>query len=229
MKIVTATKIIFKEYGFMLKVKAMVFLFLLIFAGTDFSFMQEMYGSSKIMGKLDGAEVVSLETFILPDKHGLSLGMDYYPFNPYYDGLTIAGSYHYYFTKNIAWELIRGSYVVLPVQTSLTSELAEEFGVNPEKIEKLKYVLKSNFRYFFLYGKSLLFDKHIRYYRLGMIIGPGMAFTTENTNFLANFGLGFEFYVTESVLWTFDFEDSVVVDKELETYPSFNLGFKAMF
>jgi hypothetical protein len=195
-------------------------------------FTTSICATDKILGKLDGAEVSSLETSLPADRNAISLGTDLFPFNPYYNGIGVFLGYQYYITKNSSWEVIRFTYVY-SIQTDLTNQLAEKYGVAPKEIERLFFVLKSNYKYYLSYGKSLLFDEYINIFRLGFIVGPGLAFTKKgdlfNTKFLANLGLSLEIYISDSLLWYFEFQDSITIEKEWITYPSFTLGLKKMF
>jgi len=188
--------------------------------------------TDKVLGELDGAKVSSLETSLPSDHNAINLGTDFFPFNPYYNGVGAFLGYQYYITKNSAFEIIRFTYIY-SIQTDLTNQLAEKYGVAPKEIERLFLVLKSSYKYYLSYGKSLLFNEYINNFRVGFIIGPGLAFTKKgslsHTKFLANLGIVIETYIGKSLLWYFEFQDSVTIEKDWVTYPSFTLGLKKMF
>ncbi len=210
----------------MLKIRGVLLLFTAVVVGNCLCF--NLYGNSKPYGKLDGAPISSLETNIQPHRHSIFLGMDNLPFNAYYAGLGISASYQFNFTKNFAWEIARGSYF-FSVEKDLTTELAEEFRVNPERIEKVEAIVKSNIKYYFVYGKWLFLEKYIRYFRLGVLAGPAMAFTSEEMKFLANAGLCFDLSINRHFWATFEFQDSISIEEDFETYPAFNFGMKLSF
>jgi len=180
---------------------------------------------------------VALETTIKPDNHGVSLGTDFMPNNPYYRGVGVHLGYQYYFNKNFSWEVLRGAYF-FPIQTDLTTSLAENYNVMPKRIEKTIATAKTNFKYYFIYGKTLLFDDYIRYFRLGFIVGGGMRYSTHKDDDnktksdmtpLFNLGLSLEHYISESMLMTIEFYEAGTIKKDWETFPTFTLGFKVLF
>ena len=195
-------------------------------------FTHSLNATNKILGELDGAKVSSLEISLPSNSNAINMATDFYPFNPYYNGIGASLGYQYYITKNSSWEVIKLTYIY-SIQTDLTNQLAEKYGVAPKEIERLFFVLKSNYKYSLSYGKSLLFDEYINLFRLGLIVGPGLAFTKKgdvaNTKFLANIGISIEVYISNTLLWYFEFQDSVTIESDWVTYPSFTLGLKKMF
>ncbi len=204
----------------------------ILFISSLLLFTYSLKATDKIQGELDGAKVSSLEISLPSDNSAINMGTDFYPFNPYYNGIGAFLGYQYYITKNSSWEVIRFAYIY-SIQTDLTNQLAEKYGVAPKEIERLFFILKSSYKYYLSYGKSLLFDEYINLFRFGIIIGPGLAFTKKgslsNTKFLVNIGLSLEIYISKTLLWYFEFQDSATIESDWVTYPSFTLGLKKMF
>jgi hypothetical protein len=201
-------------------------------------FAVNIVATDKILGKLDGAEVSALEISLPEDSNAINVGMDFLPLNPYYNGIGAFLGYQYYITKNSSWEVIRAAYIY-SIETNLTSQLADNFGVAPKTIDRLFLMIKSNYKYYLSYGKSLLFDKHINLFRVGFIAGPGLAFSKKRSivsnenvytpSFLITLGLVVEVYTSNHLLWYVEFQNSITVKKDWVTHPSFTLGLKKMF
>lgn len=199
---------------------------------SSISFTHRLRGEEKQLGKLDGAFISSLENKLKSYQNGFNFGTTILPSNPYYRGVGLYAGYNYYFTKDLSWEVIRGTYL-FSIQTDLTSELADTYQVAPEKIEKVFIMVKSNVKYFLIYGKSLLSDEHINRFRLALLGGPALAFTdaglTTNVKFMVNVGIALEVYINHTFLWTFEFQDAVSIEENWKTFPAFSLGLKKVF
>ncbi len=200
-------------------------------------FSNTLKADETLLGTLDGSKVSAIEYSLPSDQHAFNFGTELFPFNPYYNGIGAFVSYQYHINKNLSWEMIRTTYI-FSVQTDLTSQLAEKYEVAPEKIERLFWMIKSNLKYYLVYGKSLLSDEYLNHFRVAFTAGTGVAFTKDssflfNAKFLVNFGLSFEVYIHDSLLWGLDFQDAIVIDssilKSVLTYPSFSLFLKKMF
>lgn len=174
-------------------------------------------------GRLDGVTIEAVETYLNENHHDLALGVGVLPFNSYYNGFALNGGYTYFFTKNIGWEVVGGSYVYT-VKTDLSSELAEDYGVNPKKIERVKFLFSTNGVYSYSYGKVLLADEFIRYFRGQLLLGPGLVSTTERSAAAANVGTRFVFGVKNASSWYLEFRDMMTLSGKTEFYPAFNVG-----
>lgn len=201
-------------------------LLFLILINSSSLFSQEEQSVAK--GTIDGVPVKALERSIKPDRSSIFLGADYLPMNPYYEAIGVAGSYQFNFTRTFGWEIVRGAYY-FTTESTLTSELADKYNVNPKKIEKIKYLVKSNLKYYFIYGKFLWFDSYIKHCRIAILFGPGVVATTEETKFLGSAGFSLEFFLGESVTLAVEFQDNVSYKDEIETFPAFSTGFNLLF
>ena len=178
-------------------------------------------------GELDGTTVEAVEDYLDTSSHRLTTGLGLYPFNAYYNGFSLGLSYTYLFSKSVAWEAVRAEYVYT-VRTGLTSELAEDYGVNPDKIEKIDLVVTSNFSYVLAYGKLLLLDRYIKYFRVSGLLGGGIVSTSKKRGLALGLGLHSEFYVNESLSWVIEFRDYFLIP-DGNGFPSFFLGFGKSF
>lgn len=197
----------------------------IIFA--SFFMMQTSAFAASQTKRMDGVTIEAVESYLNDDPHRFDLGIGIFPFNPYYNGFSLSTSYSYYFLKDFAWEVLHYDYVH-SIKTDTTSELAEEYGVNPEKIEKLESILSTNAKYVFAYGKLLFANRFIRYFRVSALSGFGIVNTSERTGQAVSFGLQLELYVNDFLSW--EFEHRNVYDfSNQEKYPSFHTGFGMSF
>jgi len=185
------------------------------------------FGAETLPARMDGTKVEAVESYLNNDANRISIGLGSYPFNPYFNGFSLSGGYTYNFSKTTAWEMIHAAYVHT-VDTGLTSELADDYDVTPDRIEKLKFSVMTNGSYVFSYGKFLLLDKHIRYFRASLLYGGGLLSTTVAMRQAINLGIRTEFHMNNFLSWVFEFRDAIVVTNG-KTYPSFTIGFAGSY
>src|SRR5690606_27080944 len=125
---------------------------------------------------IDGIYLEAVQGYIMPKQHQLGLDFGLWPLQPYYNGFSLNASYLYHFNKDYAWEVLNGAYLYT-VDTGLTTELASNYGVAPELIERGKQIISSNFVWNIAYGKFTFFENNIRYFRSGLLLGPALVFT----------------------------------------------------
>lgn len=159
-------------------------------------------------GRIDGVPVDAVERFPSVKDHEISLSAGLFPFNSYYYGLAVGGGYTYNFNKTWSWEVFHAD-AFFSVDKGLTTELADQYKVNPQTIEELRYDFSSDAEYIFANGKFVFAKDCIRYFQAGLLFGPGVVSTSQRTEFAANFGLQFEFFSGESVAWKFEARDDL--------------------
>jgi hypothetical protein len=157
---------------------------------------------------LDGVKMEALETYRNPRSSQFEVGVSLWPLNPYYNGLGVDLGYVRVFDKTSSWEIVHGTYIYT-VDKGLSSELAERYKVAPDQIERLNYVLSSNYEYTFAYGKMILLKEHFRYFRSHFLVGPALAITNMNANIGLQIGWGVEAYVNELFSWKIELRDTV--------------------
>ena len=160
--------------------------------------------------RIDGVPVEAVEEFPNLRRHEVSLDAGIYPFNPYYEGLSIGGGYAYHFSSSLGWEVVHAQQF-FSVQNGLTAELADKYQVNPQTIETVKYAFSSDFLYVFANGKFAFASDYIRYFRAALLVGPGLVNTNERSEAAANFGARFEFFTGDTFAWRFEARDSLCV------------------
>lgn len=171
---------------------------------------------------LDGVKIEALEVYRNPLPTQLSFGVSIWPLNAYYNGLSVDLGYTRYFNKTWALEL-RGSYVYT-IDKGLSSELADDYHVDPKKIERLNLVATPTLQYVLLYGKYIFFKEHIRYFRSQLIAGPAIVLTNQRTTIGAQVGIGMETYVNEYFSWKFDIRDTIASGGDNTNNLAFSFG-----
>lgn len=171
---------------------------------------------------LDGAMIEAVERYPNPKVHEIGFGLGLYPFKSYFYGFSLNGDYVHYFTKSFAWEVLNASYA-FTVQTNLASQLAEDYGVNPESLERMRGVFSTNVMFVHSHGKLLFLDKFIRYFRSHAIAGLGMVTTSERNLLGVNLGIRFDAFITETFSWKVEIRDMITVNG-FENFASFTLG-----
>jgi hypothetical protein len=156
---------------------------------------------------LDGVNLEAVETYAEPRTNEIGLGVGIYPFDAYYYGLSLNAGFTMHFSRNFAWEIINAQYF-FGFQKNLTTELADVYSVNPTSIPELNYIVSTNGAYSFSYGKSVLFEDFIRYFRDSVLFGLGAVKTTDSTSFAINTGIKVEMFTTENFSWQFEARDS---------------------
>lgn len=172
---------------------------------------------------LDGVKIEAIETYANPKTSELGIGASFYPFNPYFNSFGVNLNFTHYFGETYAWEVINGNYH-FGVRKDLVTDLAENFGVNPEEIETLSFNLNSNFLYIFSYGKLILFKNHIRHFRLAALTGLGAVTTSTATNIAANAGLRLDLYISGSFSVRLDLRENFAFGDVMKSYMIFGLG-----
>jgi hypothetical protein len=160
---------------------------------------------------LEGVTVEALETYAMPKNNSLAFGFGLYPFNAYFTGFGLNFLYDYRLSKTVAWEIINASYV-FSIGTDLTSQLAQDYGVNPQSIEKFQYLVSTAFLFTHTRGKLLFLDDYIKTFSSSFILGLGFLNTTAKSEVCGQAGISLEAAVSDSFTWRFEFRDLITVN-----------------
>ncbi len=159
---------------------------------------------------MDGVPIEAIEIYPNLDNQEYTFGITMFPFNPYYNGLGCSSSFSYYFSKTWAWEILSGSYI-FSVDKNLVSELADKYSVSPKDIEKLRYVITSNFRYVHSFGKTIFLEQYIQSYKSTFLFGVGNVTTSFHSKIALHFGIHFDFYISEKYSWKIEISDLMTI------------------
>lgn len=161
--------------------------------------------------RLDGVTIDVVENLANPASTELALGAGLFPAEPYHLGFSLDAGATYYFSPVLGWEILRGSYV-FSVDKDLTAELARNFGVTPASIERLEFMVSTSLVLVPTYGKSVLFNSILQYFRTGLTLGPGLVKTTQASRAAVCLGAWFETQITPSFSVRFDLRDSIALN-----------------
>lgn len=162
---------------------------------------------------IDGVTISALQRYPNPLANDVSFGITLYPFNAYYNAFALSMAYTRHLSQSWAWSIVDAS-LFFTTDKDLTTNLAEDFGVEPQVIERLDYLVSSNFHYIHSYGKLIFLKEYIRYYRSSLVFGAGMASTNQDTYVTANLGMNMEFYVNEVFSGKFEMLNHTTVTGE---------------
>ncbi len=166
----------------------------------------EMYHSSL----LDGTPIEAVESYLIPKQHQIEVGISLYPFDPYSTGIALDFGYLQNITQSLSWQIIDAD-LFSSFQSGLTSQLAQNYSVNPTTIEHLSYIISTNLNYYFFYGKFIFFKKAIRYIRGSLLFGGGLLGTSLKNQGAGNFGTAFEVLINDTFSFKFTLRDSLAI------------------
>jgi hypothetical protein len=150
-----------------------------------------------------------VETYQNPKRNQIDFGLSVLPLNPYFNAFGIDLAYTYYFNKTYSWQVLDMDYFYT-VNTGLTSQLAENYAVNPQTIERLSFMVSSNIQYVLAYGKFIFAKQYIRYFRSALLFGPTFASSNKEASVGGNLGLRFEVFVNDDFSWVAQLRDIYV-------------------
>lgn len=176
---------------------------------------------------LDGVPIETVEELPGLRAHEIRLGVGLFPFNAYYNGVMVDGGYTYRFNNDWAWEVANFSQA-FTVDKGLTAELANKYHVNPDQIERLKFMASTTASYTLANGKMLLLRESIRSFRASLLLGPGLVATDTNNYLAASYGLKFEFFNSDQFALKFDIRDSLTLTGA-RNYVTFSVGTAVRF
>lgn len=171
---------------------------------------------------LDGVPIEAVETYPNLRDHMLGIGIGLYPFNAYYLGILINGSYLFNLSPTTSWEVLNVNYAY-SVQNSLTTELADKGNVNPTTINRLELIVSTAAHFTILNGKFIIMKNNIRYFRGILITGMGLAKTNTAASIAPVLGARFETYSSDSFSWSFDLRNTIST-RGFTNYVTFTLG-----
>jgi hypothetical protein len=178
--------------------------------------------SSPGVQPLDGVNIEAIETYQNPKTQQLDFGLSVLPLDPYYNGFAIDLGYSVYFGKTFSWQVANIDYVY-GVDKGLTSQLAQNYSVQPQRIERLNLVASSNFQFVHAYGKFVFLKEYIRYFRSALLLGPAFVRSNLRSSVGANLGWRFEVFVNNDFSWVLQIRD-IYAPGTINNNVAFGLG-----
>jgi hypothetical protein len=155
---------------------------------------------------MDGVNIEAVETYQNPKRQQIDFGLCVLPIDPYYNGFGIDIGYNHYYDKTYSWQFIDVNYIYA-VDKGLTSQLAQDYNVNPRSIERLTFIASSNIQYVMAYGKFVFFKEHIRYFRSSLVAGPAFAVSNVRSTIGLNLGVRMETFINDDFSWVLQLRD----------------------
>ena len=169
----------------------------------------------------DLPKVVAVQNRTYYLNHDLTVNLGWLPSDAFNKGYTIGGSYTYFFSDYLGWEVANVNYS-FNSETNLKKDLLENFGAAVENVgfggilDYITYYITTNVVYTPLYTKSLLFNKRIVRGEVSFVFGGGGAgFDETGIRALITAGAYLRFFTAESTSWKFDFRNNVYFEKSL--------------
>lgn len=174
-------------------------------------------------GSLDGAYVNAVENEMIRGSNQINLAYGLYPLDPYYNAFDIDGAYSYFFSDWVGWEVIR-FHLIFTSEKDLTRELAEDYGANPEKIDRLKTIFTSSLLFPLIYGKQVFTNEYYFYHRVIFLLGVGQMNTEMQSAFTMPVGVRGDFAIDERFSWTLEGRYHVAFNQKQDNAMMFALG-----
>ena len=173
-----------------------------------------LFGSTGVVAQYDDqdgdgtAVVVQNRKFSMGHEFTLELGS--LPLDAFFKGVTGTARYTLHFDDFHAWEIAAGSYS-LNLDTGLTQQLRDNFGVQPEALPQLLVVADSNYVMKPLYGKFSFFNRALIYNELFFVAGATVTYWSDDSFRPGpDLGAGIRFFVAEWFSLRFDIRHAVV-------------------
>jgi outer membrane beta-barrel protein len=152
--------------------------------------------------------------------HGLTANIGYLPSDAFNKGYTVGGSYTYYFSDFVGWEVVHANYSINQ-ETKLKRNLKKDFNAEVEAVgfggvlDYIDYYATSNVVYTPLYNKSLLFNKTVVRGETSGLIGGGAAhFNSTGWKPMVTVGLMLRFFASARTSYVLDVRENVYFDKD---------------
>ncbi len=194
----------------------------LLLAATASAATERAGDSDRTQTAMDGVIVEAVERYPNPNRSEIHLGLGLYPFDPYFNAFAFNAGYSYTMSRTFTWEIVNFNYLYT-VQKGLREQLADEFGLAPEQIERPKLAISTQAVFTHSYGKFVFLDDKIRYFRSGFMLGAGVFQTSRQSLPTANVGVRLDMYVGPAFSWKVDIRDHVAVTGGFEQFVIFSL------
>ncbi len=131
--------------------------------------------------------------------HELYAAAGLLPLDSFYKGIGPIASYTWHMSDVWGWEVVRGQYT-FPVETSLRTQLIQDFHVKPTEFEEAQYLLSTSALWTPLYGKLAMFNERVVHAEMYGIVGATVARFSKGTFKPGpQVGLGLRFFLSPAV------------------------------
>jgi outer membrane beta-barrel protein len=144
--------------------------------------------------------------------HEFTAAVGVLPLDAFEKGLTVSGAYTLHFTDVFAWEVAH-FFWSFPLETDLRDEL-NAFDIEPTPFERVEYFLTTNFVFKPLYWKGAWLNDGLAFGELMFLVGGGYGWMTRSERPVADIGVAYRLYVSESVSLRLDVRDHAFFNAE---------------
>lgn len=185
-------------------------------------FLSGFFAKAEVPSEVyDLPEVVALQNRANFLNDGITLTMGYLPSDAFNKGITFGGTYTYFFSDYLAWEVFNAHYN-LNIETALKDDLVTNFPIEIEnvgfegRLDFPQYYLTSNIVYTPVYNKNLFFNDLVVNGEISFVLGGGMI-RFKDTGFkpLVDGGMYLRYFLSPATSLKFDFRVNLYHDSTL--------------
>jgi len=163
--------------------------------------------------------------------HDVSVQAGFLPSDAFNKGYSFGGSYTYFFSEYLGWEVVNANYNV-NAETSLKKDLVDNFGVQVQNqgfggvLDYITYYATTNLVYTPLYTKGLLFNRSVIHGETSFVAGAGGAnFKTNGIRPLISIGAYFRFFSKPDTSLKIDIRNNVYFESSLGAVNALSIMF----
>lgn len=193
-------------------------LFLLIFS---LCFHAPLTAAAPAENLYDLPKVVAVQNRTYYLNHDINMQIGYLPSDAFNKGYTVGGSYTYFFSDYLGWEVVNANYS-FNSETRLKKDLLENFQASVANVgfggvlDYIQWYALTSLVYTPLYTKSLLFNKTVVRGETSFVFGAGGAqFKATGMRPLISAGLYLRFFTRPDRSWRFDLRNNVYFEDSL--------------
>ena len=169
----------------------------------------------------DLPKVVAVQNRAYHVNREFSLQAGYLPSDAFNKGYALGGSYTYFFSDFLGWEILNGNYVINS-ETNLKNDLLDCCSLQVENVgfngalDYIQWYALTSIVYTPLYTKALLFNKKVVHGEVSFVGGGGgVKFRETGMRAMVSLGFYLRFFTEENRSWKFEFRDNVYYERSL--------------
>lgn len=165
----------------------------------------------------DKEQVFAVQERIFHRNHEIGFLIGNIVDDDFYNVYPLGLSYTYHFNDHLAWEVVRGQYM-LNREKDLKKDLENKFGVTPSEFSEPRYLFHSSLVIKPFYGKESLWNRGIVNRESAFFVGAGIVNyekqysfgdpTTENAPSIC-LGYAAKFFLSKNICMNFEIRDLI--------------------
>jgi outer membrane beta-barrel protein len=157
----------------------------------------------------------------------LNVMVAFLPWDAFYKGIGLGGSYTYHFSDTIAWEVARAAYC-FNFDTDLKTQLIN-LSTKPTNFEEVNFYVTSDLFYSPIYFKGVWLNSQLIYGEVYGEVGVGAFWTTDGVRGAPNLGIGGRLFLSKTFSLRFEVRDSVLIETSPVNVLDINFGISLNF